>query len=803
MKTTLASLRTRKTGVLSFAQENAESSPAIPSSKAWPRLWRYAPGLIIGLTLVVGIGCGGRTSQRVTTWSELVEQLGDFDRLARLDLLSSALVSSADPTGSNNDYNRFLRPSRTPGWVVLADLKGPGYVTRLWFTCSSRTHPLRFYFDGEKQPRIETTLIDFCGTRPPFLSPLAGDENVCWYSFVPIPYQKRLIIETRAPGNEPGGWPRFFYQVNYADLPAGQTVNSFPAKLSDADNKLIDRIRKRWRDFPAERPLPGRVLAETNLLMQAGAVTEVLDVSGPALLRSLWIEPDFKAITNSVAAREQILRDVVLRIRWNRVPFASVETPLGDFFGSCWQRARYQSLFFGLTNDTFISRWPMPFETAASISLENQGPHPVSVKAGVKYDPLEAWDPAWGYFHSGWYRTGPENVGQPHPVLRTQGRGKYVGCIMTVTSGDRNYWILEGNESIRKDQETVPGWRGTGLEDYFNGGWYYRNVQTFPMHGVPFKASFRAVQYSLHLVNPTLFQSSLEMVFERGPGQASRGWMESVAYYYLAQPGPAFARLGAPAARRPPPDEFTQATLMTEIWNFERFHDYQGASDYIDRYLETFINFPFTEVLRLRQAAYQERERGFAAVRPVYEQFAASTNDMVRQYAKILLWFHESPANALIGAFANTRTKVYLDGKLVGEAGHPERTMVWGLQIQPGPHVLVMESQYQEYPSWAQMMLRTHQGDFFTTPKWKHAINPPPGWLNPAYDDQSWAPAVGTAKGPPAEQYVWVMPDPFIDMQSVAAGLAPSMEWPEPKRGLIVYRYRFEIPKAQQLKMEK
>ena len=90
-------------------------------------------------------------------------------------------------------------------------------------------------------------------------------------------------------------------------------------------------------------------------------------------------------------------------------------------------------------------------------------------------------------------------------------------------------------------------------------------------------------------------------------------------------------------------------------------------------------------------------------------------------------------------------------------------------------------------------MLRTHAGDVFTTPEWKHAINPPPGWQAPDYDDRSWKPVNIGVKGPPEEPYIWVMPDPFVDMQSKAVGLRPEMEWPD-HQGTVVYRKVFELP---------
>ncbi len=757
--------------------------------------------MFIALGLLLGAwGCGFRSGGGALAWADLVRQLADFDRIARLDVPSSSIITSFDPAGGNDDYNHYLRKSRVPGWVVLADLKGPGYVSRFWCTGPGGEHPLKFYFDNEKSPRIETTLREFCGKKFPFLPPLADDANYCSYSFVPLSYNKRLIIETKEGGNKPGGWPRLFYQVNYQSLPRGQAVESFPRSWSSNDLAAVQQVRAAWNTSLTDRPPPGVISVETNVLLQAGVAVDLFQLAGPAVLRRLRIQPDYAPIA-SPAARERLLREVMLRIRWNGSPAASVEVPLGDFFGSVWQRSRYQCAYFGLTNDLFISGFPMPFESSAQINLENQGTQAVSLKAGVGLEPLKQWNhapraagPAWGYFHSGWYRTGPEDAGKPHPILRVKGRGKYAGCLLAVTSLDRTYWILEGDETIRKDSEELPGWRGTGLEDYFNGGWYYQNVMTFPFHGLPFKAPFRTVQYMLHLMNPVLFDASLDMVFERGPDHASRGWMESVAFYYLDKPGQAFARLGLPAQRQPPQDPaLAPATLMTEIWNYERFRDYRGADEYIDRYLEQYPQFPFADILRLRQVAYTERAQGFESVRPRYEQLAASaTNEPVRRLANLLLWYRQSPSNALLGAYANTRTRLFLDGKEIGEAGDPERMLVWGVQIGPGKHVLAMQAPWKQYPDWTQVMLRTHQGDVFTAPGWKHALNPPPGWQNPDYDDRAWEPVPGGTKGPPEEPHIWVMPDPFVDMQSKASGLRPAMEWPDHK-GLVVYRKVFDL----------
>ena len=757
--------------------------------------WTVIASAVLAVGLAAGSGCAPRHPQPSIGWAGLVQELTNTMSLARLDAPDTRLISSYDRTGGNEDYNNCLRKG-PKGWVVLADLKGPGYVSRFWFTGGDPTHRVRMYFDGERSPRIDTTVGTLCGKMAPFLPPLAEYRNYCFYSFIPLPYERSLRIEMQEGGFKADGWPRLFYQIAYRALPEAHPAATFPASPTAADLSIAEAVRQVWAHAPSlPEGLPPPVEKHVELL--PGSTSNIVEVTGPAVIRSVSIEPDFAALP-TVAERERVLRDVLVRIHWDGAPAASVLVPLGDLCGSMWRRTRYESMFFGLSNSTLACRFPMPFRSSASITLENQGAVPVRAAVTVASEPLAAWDPRLGYFHAGWYRTSSADIGSPHPILRVQGRGKYVGCILGVVCTERSYWLLEGDETIRKDAESVPAWCGTGMEDYFNGGWYYQNVLAGATHGVPIKAPFRTVQYRVHLMDPSLFTQSLDMVFERGPEQRNQGWMESVAFYYLDKPAAAFARVGTARDRVAPGDPLEQATIMTDVWNYERLDDDGGASEYIDGFMAKYPSFPFAELLRLRQAAYAEKAHGFAAVQPVYDQIAmASTNPAVRQYVEILRWTHASPSNALLGVYCNTRTEVYIDGQSVGTAGNPERMATWLLQLAPGRHVIAMAARFRPYPDWVQLCLRTPNGDIATDPSWKHAMNPAGNWKDAAYDDSAWAPVGGTGvKGPPEEPFVWVYPDPFVDMQSKAVGLRPSLEWPADKNGIVVYRKVFELPVA-------
>jgi len=529
-------------------------------------------------------------------------------------------------------------------------------------------------------------------------------------------------------------------------------------------------------------------------------------IAGPAMIREIRITPTSlngltqgQALQTAPAPQQQVnwdslLRDVVLRIRWDDMAADSVNVPIGDFFGSVWRRSAYQSMYFGLSANTLVSRFPMPFAKAADIQLENQGTNAMAMAVEVVMDPL-AWNGRYGYFHAAWRRSSPQDIGNPHEILATEGKGRYAGCILSATTLDKSFWMLEGDELMWRDGGMEPFWKGTGLEDYFNGGWYYQNVLTRPLHGLTFKAVFRTVQYRIHLPDPVMFQQSFRMIFERGPDNASSGWLESTAFYYLDSPRAAPSTILSSLERRPPEDQFGQATIMSELFVFERFGDYAGARQFIDRFLNKYPDFPFAGMLRLRQAAYWERIQGFQSAKPIYEKIiAVDTNAAVQEQARMLIWFHDKPTHILLGAYCNTRTRLYLDGQLLGEAGNPERMIVAGFDLRPGRHVLALQCQDKINPSWVQACLHSQTGDIITTPDWKRRVNPTGAWTQPNYDDSDWD-VVGDngVKGPPEEPYVWVEPNAFVNMQSKAVGLPPMTAKPD-KSNLIVFRKVFDVP---------
>jgi hypothetical protein len=135
-------------------------------------------------------------------------------------------ATSKEPTGGGSD-SRSLNPGQT---MTLLDADGPGMVSHMWFTISDpeayhlKRLVLRIYWDGEKDPSVETPIGDFFG--------LGTGEYYSWQSevlsvgnskalnsFFPMPYQKHALITLTNEGKATA--PSVFYNIEYR-------VDSYP-----------------------------------------------------------------------------------------------------------------------------------------------------------------------------------------------------------------------------------------------------------------------------------------------------------------------------------------------------------------------------------------------------------------------------------------------------------------------------------------------------------------------------------------------------------------------------------------------
>lgn len=285
--------------------------------------------------------------------------------------------------------------------------------------------------------------------------------------------------------------------------------------------------------------------------VKPGEKCVIAEYDKPGIITRLWMTCsgwfwEHWDVSKKKYPDQTILKKLILRIYYDGNSYPSVEAPIGDFFGiGLCEYKHYVSRYLGMSSGGFYCYLPMPFN---KIKIEVENLHDTRESAvflNANYTPLDKLPQNAGRLHC--LYTGGTNAGsQPMPVLKAMGKGHFVGCCISMQAFLPNrLGFLEAPEYIYIDEENkhTPSIVGTGLEDYFNGGWYFRDGEfNAPLHGVPLKDALRSMisMYRFHEDDAICFNRSIEMEFTnpRPPEATHEFKYSSTAYWYMAEASP-------------------------------------------------------------------------------------------------------------------------------------------------------------------------------------------------------------------------------------------------------------------------
>lgn len=473
----------------------------------------FAAGSLL-LGLAVACAAGTRESAAPPPVTPGIDQLYRLDLLPQFKpSLKVGCISSYDRTGGNDDgfSGRYSFVRKEGDGLVIADLKGPGVVTRVW-TPTPTDDPMEFYFDGEAQPRVRLKFRElFDGSHPPFVSPVVGFGAGGFWCYLPMPYRTSCKIVIRAPRVQ-------FYQVNYATYPASYPLQTFDPKapaLPEGLRKAQELLGRTGQDLAAFTA-PGEAV-------RTARITKRVESGKPALLwqsrrggRILGVK------LGPAAALAGKARDIALRITWDGDREPAVNCPVGDFFGASWGDPAVRSLMVGTSDNTDYLNFPMPFDRSARIELVSDRGVPLEVTGEVLFSD-SARRPDEGRFYALWRRENPTTIGKPFTFVKTEGRGHVVGAILQAQGPDPGITpFFEGDDQVILDGELAI--HGTGSEDAFNGGWYdvpgrWEQRTSFPLSGcLDYKRPMaRSGAYRLFLSDAYQFNRSVDFTIEHAP----------------------------------------------------------------------------------------------------------------------------------------------------------------------------------------------------------------------------------------------------------------------------------------------
>jgi hypothetical protein len=264
---------------------------------------------------------------------------------------------------------------------------------------------------------------------------------------------------------------------------------------------------------------------------------------------------------------EGLLRNVWLNIYFDDDAIPSVDAPLGDFFGVGFGEYKsYQSRYLMMTAGGYVCQFHMPFHKKARVVLvnKNENLYIPAFYGAVTYlqypdeTPLEGQ----GIFHARYREEMPTTRGQPYLILDTptmgipERPGHYVGVVLNTAGASKKagFYFLEGNTKIWVDGEAEQSLEYTGLEDYYQGAWYYtktkyRPVTEFsaPYHGLTVKtlnrhgllgsmllAGIKPMRLSQYRFHPEgiPFKRSIRITVHHGEFDEVEANFSSLAYWY-------------------------------------------------------------------------------------------------------------------------------------------------------------------------------------------------------------------------------------------------------------------------------
>ena len=130
-------------------------------------------------------------------------------------------------------------------------------------------------------------------------------------------------------------------------------------------------------------------------------------------------------------------------------------------------------------------------------------------------------------------------IGVDFPVLELEGQGKWVGLFAelgSVETNSRSY--LEGDERVFIDGSLHPSVYGTGVEDFFNGGFYFdQGPFSKALHGSPYPdmkigGERYTAAYRLMPTDGITFAHGIRAGLEGGPTSDVAMRARTVAYFY-------------------------------------------------------------------------------------------------------------------------------------------------------------------------------------------------------------------------------------------------------------------------------
>lgn len=510
---------------------------------------------------------------------------------------------SYDATGANTDgdfLHSFTKYIDSKGEHVIFDEYGPGCLYRqqmnVWynFIQSRKRFPqagkakIRYYFDDEKNPRIDCTLDElYRSDSSIFSTPFRFMDKTSRFAIAyhPLSFDKRLKVTVKPDTSWDDRWTTW-YQYTYLTYPQSTKILSWKE-----DRNAKAKVNAQWTNAGRDpKDTNGNEILDYALSIAKGD-SSVIFLDKPGSMTSLHIQLE--------PYNEMTFNHIQLKLFWDDQKEAAIDVPLGYFFGgggkdfSLKKNAAdkeinvstytLETLLFGFNgkDHTFYSYWPMPFwKNARMVLVNNAGIDVNNLTCKIGLKPKEVYsypEKHTGYFYA---KRTLDTAWQAKPYARAfeeTGRGHVTG----ITFYSNNY-DMDSDEFTYMDDSQTPQIHGDGTEDDHNQGWGGSAFQE-PLWGGLINGFQGA--YRIYLNDAYIFNKNINIRYEYEKVSSFSNTRTDVLIYYYKSPFADTLKLT---------DEMDVGNLQSEsthhykvrgeVWNRTLQTCYDGYSKAIDYY---------------------------------------------------------------------------------------------------------------------------------------------------------------------------------------------------------------------------
>ncbi|MBP7936091.1 MAG: DUF2961 domain-containing protein [Phycisphaerae bacterium] len=412
------------------------------------------------------------------------ESLADWSALPNPKVgMVAGLASSYDRAGANNDFSQFESPVglvTSDVNTVVKTITGPGVLTRFWMphACADEAFTVKLTIDGTLLIDTTSNVIlggSFGYMQNPLVRTLIGGQ----VSYEPIAFQNSVVIESNNYAAGLHARTHHFYQYGYHVFTGGQTIPSYSGSLNAAQQTARDSVVAILGNLgknPAGTSEQAAFIATEGQSIEAGQALTLCDRVGSGRVRAIRLK--------MTGPTDEALDGLRLRVRCGGRSQNVVDVPVAHFFGAGHKRVAFKSLPLGTDGpDGFYCYWPMPYRVGLIIELYNSTTSAIAIDSALVEYESGAQPAVIGCLYASFSEETTVSGQKYHQLLSSTGAGHYLGSLLYVQKAGVAKILLEGDEIVTVDGTTMLF--GTGMEDAYNGGYYYNNIANSPQRNTP------------------------------------------------------------------------------------------------------------------------------------------------------------------------------------------------------------------------------------------------------------------------------------------------------------------------------